>query len=87
MTERFVRRSDVVEAAWYDGLNAAGLAAWGVDVRPTDTDGEIIVGTVEDGNSVEHVVSVGDYIVRGVAGEFYPVKPDIFALTYEWVKS
>lgn len=26
---------------------------------------------------------VGDYIIRGVAGEFYPCKPDIFAATYE----
>lgn len=26
---------------------------------------------------------VGDWIVRGVKGEFYPVKPDIFAATYE----
>lgn len=27
--------------------------------------------------------TLGDFIVRGVKGEFYPVKPDIFALTYE----
>lgn len=25
----------------------------------------------------------GDYIIRGVAGEFYPCKPDIFEATYE----
>lgn len=31
-------------------------------------------------------VAVGDYIVKGVMGEFYPVKPDIFALTYEKVE-
>jgi hypothetical protein len=24
-----------------------------------------------------------DWIIRGVAGEFYPCKPDIFAATYE----
>lgn len=28
-------------------------------------------------------VSVGDWIIRGVQGEFYPCKPDIFAATYE----
>lgn len=28
-------------------------------------------------------VSVGDWVVRGIKGEFYPVKPDIFADTYE----
>ena len=27
--------------------------------------------------------SLGDYIIRGVQGEFYPCKPDIFAATYE----
>lgn len=27
--------------------------------------------------------SVGDWIIRGVQGEFYPCKPDIFAATYE----
>lgn len=30
-------------------------------------------------------VSKGDYIIRGVAGEFYPCKPDIFEKTYESV--
>jgi len=25
----------------------------------------------------------GDWIIRGVQGEFYPCKPDIFAATYE----
>lgn len=27
--------------------------------------------------------SVGDYIIKGVNGEFYPCKPDIFEKTYE----
>lgn len=29
--------------------------------------------------------SIGDYIIKGVNGEFYPCKPDIFAKTYEEV--
>jgi len=28
-------------------------------------------------------VSLGDYVIKGVQGEFYPCKPDIFAATYE----
>lgn len=28
----------------------------------------------------------GDWIIKGVSGEFYPCKPDIFAATYELVK-
>ena len=34
----------------------------------------------------KHVVSPGDWIIRGVAGEFYPCKPDIFEKTYEKVE-
>jgi hypothetical protein len=29
--------------------------------------------------------SIGDYIIKGVKGEFYPCKPDIFEATYEKV--
>lgn len=28
---------------------------------------------------------IGDYIIKGVKGEFYPCKPDIFEATYEAV--
>lgn len=31
-------------------------------------------------------ISPGDWIIRGVKGEFYPCKPDIFAATYEPVE-
>ena len=30
-----------------------------------------------------HISRVGDYIIKGVHGEFYPCKPDIFEETYE----
>tara|TARA_R110002153_G_scaffold204752_1_gene357542 strand:- start:49 stop:351 length:303 start_codon:yes stop_codon:yes gene_type:complete len=30
--------------------------------------------------------SFGDYIVKGIKGEFYPCKPDIFKLTYDAVE-
>ena len=32
-----------------------------------------------------HTVSVNDFIIRGVKGEYYPCKPDIFEATYELV--
>ena len=32
-----------------------------------------------------HRASPGDMIIRGVKGEFYPCKPDIFEATYESV--
>jgi hypothetical protein len=31
----------------------------------------------------DHVAKHGDWIIRGIKGEFYPCKPDIFAATYE----
>lgn len=31
----------------------------------------------------DHYAPVGDYIIRGVKGEFYPCKPDIFEKTYD----
>ena len=32
------------------------------------------------------LASTGDYIIKGVNGEFYPCKPDVFAKTYEVVE-
>lgn len=32
-------------------------------------------------------VNIGDYIIRGVKGELYPCKPDIFAATYDAVSA
>jgi len=34
----------------------------------------------------EMTVRLGDWIIKGVKGEFYPCKPDIFKSTYEKVK-
>ena len=43
------------------------------------------IPTLEDGEDgrVKHVATIGDYIIKGVKGEFYPCKPDIFEMTYE----
>ena len=30
--------------------------------------------------------NLGDYIIKGIQGEFYPCKPDIFKATYEEIK-
>ncbi len=44
-------------------------------------DGEIIIPTLEGSMKA----SDGDWIIRGVKGEFYPCKSDIFEATYEAV--
>lgn len=43
------------------------------------------IQTLESGNGF-HVVSPGDYVIKGVSGEFYPCKPDIFDQTYDLVE-
>jgi hypothetical protein len=47
-----------------------------------------------DGNAIHihtlegvHRADVGDWIIRGIAGEFYPCKPDIFSRTYDRLAS
>lgn len=34
----------------------------------------------------DHIATPGDWIIRGVAGEHYPCKPDIFTATYKAVE-
>lgn len=42
---------------------------------------DIAIDTLEETMRVDY----GDYIIKGVQGEFYPCKPDIFEQTYEEV--
>lgn len=44
--------------------------------------GELIVATLEGPLKASN----GDFIIKGIQGEFYPCKPDIFAATYEAVE-
>lgn len=50
-----------------------------------DADGPVVTPHIHTLEGV-HQVKDGDWIIRGVKGEFYPVKPDIFEQTYERVK-
>jgi len=43
--------------------------------------GAVLIGTLEGTMTAQS----GDYIIRGVEGEFYPCKPDIFDATYKAV--
>jgi hypothetical protein len=45
------------------------------------TQGFLIIETLEG----DMKVSIGDFIIKGVKGVFYPCKPDIFELTYDKV--
>ena len=57
-------------------------------MRHPDAKAEAQLGTLEDGIhlTVQHIATEGDYIIKGVQGEFYACKPDIFLQTYEQVE-
>lgn len=46
-----------------------------------------VIATLEDGDEnshqVEHVITEGDWLIKGIKGEFYPIKEDIFLETYQ----
>lgn len=80
MTE--VRRSDNrdwpewLNKAWNEDIGSVG-AVW---IDPDDpTRQKLVVGTLEGVMRIEW----DDWIIRGIKGELYPCKPDIFEMTYE----
>lgn len=54
------------------------VALW---TNPIDVGDMLVIGTLEG----DHLASQGDWIIRGVKGELYPIKNDIFLETYEAV--
>lgn len=64
-----------------DGEPGAVWPKSGVSIDARD--GRMVIATLEGG----HWCDPGDYVIRGIAGEFYPCKPDIFEATYEPVES
>lgn len=63
---------------------SGGVEAYrnGVLFYSGEANDELFINTLEG----VYPVSVGDYIVRGVSGELYPCKPDIFERAYEEVE-
>jgi hypothetical protein len=87
---KFRKKPVVIEAVQFDGSERSRdeIFSW-LDEHEqlcesapaADGKCSIIVPTLE-GN---HLALPGDWIIKGVKGEFYPCKPDIFAATYESV--
>jgi hypothetical protein len=74
-----------IEAAQFDGSveSSNRILGWigshdGTAVRRT-SEPRMLIDTLEGTMSA----NPGDFIIRGVQGEFYPCKPDIFAATYD----
>ncbi len=87
---QFRKKPVVIDAMQFDGSGAlnrmAVLQFTGVSAENASAiywrdanGGEIVIRTLEG----DMVASQGDWIIRGVKGELYPCKPDIFEATYD----
>lgn len=80
MARAYRKKPVVVEAVQWTGENRAEMCEFidpeVFEIKPKEG---LIIHTLEG----DHHASPGDYIIKGVNGEFYPCKPDIFAKTYE----
>jgi hypothetical protein len=84
---KYRKKPVVVEAVRWDGdpdtANTFIGESYGVDWEYFEKGSDAIrIPTLEG----DHRGEVGDWIIRGVKGEFYPCKPDIFEATYEPVE-
>lgn len=75
---KYRKKPVVIEALQWTGDNRDEIKAWSGATdwyyRP-----ELVIPTLE-GNMSAYP---GDWIIKGVKGEFYPCKPDIFEATYD----
>ena len=83
---KFIKKKVVIEAVHWDGNKVSETPEWVLEALDNGV-------LVRFGNNVqirtlegEMTASPGDYIIRGVNGELYPCKPDIFEKTYEKVE-
>jgi len=90
---KFRKKPVVIEAVRYPGIridNTDEVLAFEDWFKSAGGIGRYVgqnfhIKTLEDGpeGEAKHVASPGDWVIKGVAGEFYPCKPDIFEATYE----
>jgi hypothetical protein len=80
---KFRKKPVVIEAIPYRDLSSAGEMAveWGHPFVEATVIGEGAMSI----KTLEGIlfVSEGDWVIKGIKGEFYPCKPDIFAATYD----
>jgi hypothetical protein len=80
----YQKRPVVIEAMEYQPERIHALWDWaGADVvyGPTEETDSAFIETLEGRMEARP----GDFIIRGIKGEFYPCKPDIFAASYELI--
>jgi hypothetical protein len=95
VSETYRKKPVEIQAVHYDGSNADAVAEFMGGDRQAKVEERKLAGPgrgMHDGIVIhtlegDMTASVGDWIIRGVKGEFYPCKPDIFEATYERVSS
>lgn len=76
--QKYQKKPVVIEAVQYlHGVNDADVLAAVTNISQT-SDGKLLIPTLEG----TMVANDGDWIIKGIKGEFYPVKPDIFEASY-----
>lgn len=80
--KQYRKKPVVIEAIRFTGKNSEELLAWGHKNMTFDpVENKMLIHTLEG----TMTAFIGDYIIKGVQGEYYPCKPDIFDATYEAV--
>lgn len=95
----FRKKPVMVEAVQFESISFAGGGHYSIHfdtvvdlpkwLRNAMMDGDVVPDIVEEGGLIvktlegRHIASPGDWIIRGVKGELYPCKPEIFAMTYD----
>jgi hypothetical protein len=75
---KYRKRPVVINALLLRSDNREAVAQWcGGTIMQTN--GSLSIPTLEGCMRAE----LGDWVIQGVKGEFYPCKPDIFCATYE----
>lgn len=79
---KFRKKPVVIEALQFTGDNAEEIGYFaGLNAQLAGRESRLEIKTKEG----VMIANPGDYIIKGVQGEFYPCKPDIFEQTYERV--
>jgi hypothetical protein len=81
MATSYRKKPVSIEAVQWTGENGDEVAEFVGTSASSPQPDKLLIHTLEGAMTA----SVGDFIIRGVQGEFYPCKPDIFAETYSEV--
>lgn len=79
MIRHYRKRPVVIQAVQFTGDNQEEVNIFTKETSKWKMDGSMSIATLEG----EMRVDKGAYIIKGVQGEFYPCKEDIFLATYE----